>query len=270
MIYNHLTCVYARVQGLSCPPLPPQQLGTPSTARRMVLALAYHAPATEAHHPMSSTARATTAALHNYVRRVRQTCRLPPPVHGDVWLRLLFRMLPVNCRFAYLLERPDAICCAYGCGGVETQHHAFHACPQIHPVWTFHRDAWRCYGVTFSWSTISDLDLFTVNARGHHHQDALKTLWILLIASTLHLIWTEHNKVQYEAATPLPPPAWNELSFLGWTMSVRRWLRLQDPDCPLRSSVLEVLRVQSPYRPLWTKYPYTLLLAPTSATDQRH
>ncbi|RLO13460.1 hypothetical protein DYB28_006399, partial [Aphanomyces astaci] len=110
----------------------------------------------------------------------------------------------------------------------------------------FHRDAWRCYGVTFSWSTISDLDLFTVNARGHHHQDALKTLWI---------------------------PAWNELSFLGWKMSVRRWLRLQDPDCPLRSSVLEVLRtlrVQAPYRPLWTKYPYTLLLAPTSETDQRH
>ncbi|RHY60109.1 hypothetical protein DYB30_005852 [Aphanomyces astaci] len=291
MIYTHLTCVYARVQGLSqLPPLPTpaaptarhpfyglaKDVPTPFELwpRRMVLALAYHAPATETHHPMSSTARATAAALHNYVRRVRQTCRLPPPVHGDVWLRLLFRMLPVNCRFAYLqVERPDVICCAYGCGGVETQHHAFHACPQIHPVWTFHRDAWRCYGVTFSWSTISDLDLFTVNARGHHHQDALKTLWILLIASTLHLIWTEHNKVQYEAATPLPPPAWNELSFLGWKMSVRRWLRLQDPDCPLRSSVLEVLRtlrVQAPYRPLWTKYPYTLLLAPTSETDQRH
>ncbi|RLO09020.1 hypothetical protein DYB28_012513, partial [Aphanomyces astaci] len=76
---------------------------------------------------------------------------------------------------------------------------------------------------------------------GDRHKDALQTLWILLTASTLHLIWTEHNKVQYEDKTPLPPTAWNELSFLGWTMSVRRWLRLQDPDCPLRSSVLHVL-----------------------------
>ncbi|RHZ02816.1 hypothetical protein DYB31_007342 [Aphanomyces astaci] len=175
-------------------------------------------------------------------------------------------MLPVNCRFAHLqLERPDAICCAYGCGAVETQYHAFHACPHIHPVWSFHRDAWRRYGVSFAWSTI--------NASGDRHKDALQTLWILLTASTLHLIWTEHNKVQYESATPLPSAAWNELSFLGWTMSVRRWLRLQDPDCPLRSSVLHVLhtlRAPANYRPLWAKYPYSLHLAPTSAADQRY
>ncbi|ETV71808.1 hypothetical protein H257_12952 [Aphanomyces astaci] len=212
----------------------PEQQRASDKGNATTHSLSYHAPATETPHPMSSTARATAAALHNYARRVRQTCRLPPPVHGDAWLRLLFHMLPVNCRFAYLqVERSNVICCAYGCGGVETQHHAFHACPLIHRVWAFHSDAWRCYGVTFSWSTISDLDLFTVNARGHHHQDALKTLWILFIASTLHLIWSEHNK----------------LSFLGWKMSVRRWLRLQHPDCALRSSVLEVLqtlRVQEP------------------------
>ncbi|RHY75448.1 hypothetical protein DYB30_006450 [Aphanomyces astaci] len=290
MLYNHLTCVHTNVLGLNQPP--PPATPVPPTARhpfyglakdapvpfeswprRMVLALAHHAPIHEGHHPMSSTARATTAAIHSYVKRVRRTCRIPPPVQGDVWLRLLFRMLPVNCRFAHLqLERPDAICCAYGCGAVETQYHAFHACPHIHPVWSFHRDAWRRYGVSFAWSTISDLDLFTVNASGDRHKDALQTLWILLTASTLHLIWTEHNKVQYEDKTPLPPTAWNELSFLGWTMSVRRWLRLQDPDCPLRSSVLHVLhtlRAPANYRPLWAKYPYSLHLAPTSAADLR-
>jgi hypothetical protein len=239
----------------------------------MVLALAYHAPATAMHHPMTTTARATSAALESYVKRLRRTCRIPPPVQGDVWLRLLFHMLPVNCRLVYLqVDRPDVICCAYGCGAVETQRHAFHDCPNIHPVWSFHREAWRRYGVTFSWSTISDLDHFAVSATYDHLKNALKILWVLLTASTIHIIWTEHNKVQHDGATPLPPSTWNELSFLGWTMSVRRWLRLQDPDCPLRSSVLHVLRTlrtSAPYQPLWAKYPHSLLLAPPSVADQR-
>ena len=52
---------------------------------------------------------------------------MPPPVQGDVWLRLLYRMLPVNSRFYYLQpSQPTAVCCAYGCGAVETEHHAFH------------------------------------------------------------------------------------------------------------------------------------------------
>ncbi|RLO10915.1 hypothetical protein DYB28_012980 [Aphanomyces astaci] len=180
-------------------------------------------------------------------------------------------MLPVNCRFAYLqVERPDAICCTYGCGQVETQHHAFHACPRIHPVWSFHRDAWRPFGAPFTWSTISDLDLFTVNSRGDRHKDAVKTLWILLTASTLNLIWTQHNKVQYEDANPLPLPQWFELSFLGWMTSVRRWLRLQDHDCAIRTSalyVLHTLRDQANYRRLWEQHPNTLLLAPSAPTN---
>jgi hypothetical protein len=178
-------------------------------------------------------------------------------------------MLPVNCRFAYLqVEQPAAICCAYGCGQVETQHHALYACPQVHPVWAFHRGAWSRFGVSFSWSTITDLDLFSVNDQSAHSKDALRILWTLLTASTLYLIWTEHNKVQYDDATPLPTLVWNELSFLSWMTSVRRWLRLQHPDCPVRSSavdVLHTLRRQANYRPLWAKHPNSLLLAPTSA-----
>ncbi|RHY88949.1 hypothetical protein DYB35_009494 [Aphanomyces astaci] len=288
MIYNHLTRMHTQVQGLH--QLPPNTVPVPESTRHpfygmvkdtptpfelwprpMVVALAYHAPASEVSHPMASTTRTTTALIQSYVRRVRRTCRLPPPLHGDVWLRLLFRMLPVNCRFAYLqVERPDAICCTYGCGQVETQHHAFHACPQIHPVWSFHRDAWRPFGAPFTWSTISDLDLFTVNSRGDRHKDAVKTLWILLTASTLNLIWTQHNKVQYEDANPLPLPQWFELSFLGWMTSVRRWLRLQDHDCPIRTSalyVLHTLRGQANYRRLWEQHPNSLLLAPTAATN---
>ncbi|KAF0712012.1 Aste57867_4939 [Aphanomyces stellatus] len=114
---------------------------------------------------------------------------------------------------------------------------------------------------------------FSVNANGDRLKDALKTLWTLLTAATLHLIWTQHNLVQYEDAGALPPRAWTELSFLGWMASVRRWLRLQDPDCPVRSSALNVLatlRVQGGYRALWTKYPNSLLLAPTAAVDRSH
>ncbi|KAF0708783.1 Aste57867_6215 [Aphanomyces stellatus] len=190
----------------------------------------------------------------SYVKRVRRTCRLPPPVHGDVWLRLLrllFRMLPVNCHFAYFqVDRPHEICCAYGCGHVETQHHALHTCFHISPVWTFHRDAWSRFGVTFLWSTILDVNLFSVNEYGDRLKAALKTLWTLLMAAVLHLIWTEHNKAT----------------------SVRRWVRLQDPDCPVRSSALEVmatLRVQGGYRALWAKYPNSLLLAPAATAEPR-
>ncbi|KAF0709955.1 Aste57867_5693 [Aphanomyces stellatus] len=133
-VYNHLTRVYQSVDRLhqDAPPTPPVAptarhpfyglaKGAPVPfelwPRSMVAALAYHAPASVANHPMASNTRTTTVALRSYVRRVRRTCRVPPPVHGDVWMRLLFRMLPVNCRFAYLqVERPDAILCAYGCG----------------------------------------------------------------------------------------------------------------------------------------------------------
>ncbi|RHY84713.1 hypothetical protein DYB26_016136 [Aphanomyces astaci] len=89
-------------------------------------------------------------------------------------------------------------------------------------------------------------------------------------ASTLNLIWTQHNKVQYEDASPLPLPQWFELSFLGWMTSVRLWLRLQDHGSPIRISalyVLHTLRGQANYRRLWEQHPNSLLLAPTAATN---
>ncbi|OQR85196.1 hypothetical protein THRCLA_23051 [Thraustotheca clavata] len=65
-------------------------------------------------------------------------------------------MLPVNARFDYLQTiQPAAICRAYGCDAVETQHHAFQDCPRIRPLWDFHSTAWDCFGVDFNWSSIS-------------------------------------------------------------------------------------------------------------------
>jgi hypothetical protein len=140
-------------------------------------------------------------------------------------------MLPVNCRLSYLqIERPDAICCAYGCGSVETEHHAFHACASIYPIWSFHANAWGHFGVNFAWSSITQLDHFPTNARGAADKDVLQLLWHLFVAATLHLVWREHNEVQYEGKVPLPELTWREITFLAWTSSVRRWLRLQDAD----------------------------------------
>ena len=229
-----------------------------------VTKLAYHAPAVDCSHPMATTTRTTDTALKRYVYLVRRTCRVPPPVQGDVWLRLLYRMLPVNSRFYYLQPtQTTAVCCAYGCGAIETEHHAFHQCHHVYPVWLFHAKAWRCYGVNFSWSTISNLDLFYVNQRGAPMKDAVFLIWSLLTASTLYTIWTQHNAVQYDNKNPLPSTAWEELTFLGWTASLRRWLRLQDPDSCDRVAVLDVLGIlksQPNYRVLWTKYPRCLAL----------
>ena len=66
--------------------------------------------------------------------------------------------------------------------------------------------------------------------------------------------------MQYDDKDPLPSDVWEELTFLGWTTSLRRWLRLQDPD---RLAVLGLLKLQPNYRALWTKYPRYLALHPS-------
>ncbi|OQR81393.1 hypothetical protein THRCLA_11774 [Thraustotheca clavata] len=142
--------------------------------RRLIIDLAYHAPSLKVQHPMASTQRSTDADLKRYVRLVRRTCRQSPSLQADVWLRLLYNMLPVNSRFYYLqVSQPTAVCCAYGCGAVETQLHVFHQCCHVHHVWQFHACAWQYYGVSFDWSTISDLDNFGVNHRGVELKSAI-------------------------------------------------------------------------------------------------
>ncbi|OQR81764.1 hypothetical protein ACHHYP_16428, partial [Achlya hypogyna] len=156
--------------------------------KRYVTRLAFHAPADARRHPTTTTTRATKDDIARYMRLVRRTCRIPPPVHGDVWLRLVMHMLPVNSRFHYMQAvQPDAICCVYdNCHAVETQQHALHVCSHVHPLWTFHATAWHCYGVNFDWVTITNLDQFQVAPRGQQHKDALFVLWVLLCASNLH------------------------------------------------------------------------------------
>ncbi|OQR84340.1 hypothetical protein ACHHYP_13514 [Achlya hypogyna] len=286
-IYNHLHRLYTNVLA-DFRATPEAELQQPATAHRylamvkervtsfemwpkgLVRVLAHHAPAHDVDHPMTTSTRATRADIERYVRLVRRTLRNVPPVQADVWLRLLYHMLPVNSRFAYLqVTDPNAVCCAYGCGAVETELHALHACATVQPMWLLHAQAWGVYGVSFDWARITQLDVFPTNTRGHRDKDAIRLLWQLLVGSALHLIWTQHNAVFYNNQGVLPPAAWEELSFLHWMASVRRWLRLQPSDCPHRASavrVLNVLRWQRAYRPLWSKHPSCMRLVPTAIT----
>ena len=287
LIYNHLHRLYDNITGdfLNTPEaeraLPPTAHPYQAKVKEriapfeqwpkgLIADLARHTPVSEVDHPMTSRTRATPSDLQRYVRLVRRILRGLPPVHADVWLRLLYHMLPVNSRFAYLqVTQPNAVCCAYNCGAVETELHALHACPTVHPLWLFHGRAWGVYGVSFDWSNITQLDSFQANPRDPHDKEPLQLLWQLLVGATLYLIWTQHNAVYYHNQGVLPPSAWEELSFLHWMASVRRWLRLQPSDCPHRASVLrvlDVLRWQRAYRPLWTKYPSCTRLVPTAVT----
>ncbi len=226
--------------------------------------LAYHAPPVSSTHPAATSSRTSTEDLAKYMRFVRRTCRAPTPVQGDVWLRLILRMLPVNSRFSYKqVIDPAAITCTYGCGAVETEHHAFHTCNEVFPTWQFHAGAWRRFGVRFDWATITNIDAFTVNPAYGANKAALFKLWSLLTASILHTVWTQHNAIKYDCKHPWPRRVWEETTFIGWMASVRRWLRLQDPIDELRIDVLAqlaILKRQRPYRALWLKYPNCLAL----------
>lgn len=290
LVYNHLTKLFDQVlrafQVRPGTPLP----DVPSTChpfvaivkdqpqlfevwpKRYISRLAFHAPFDDRVHPMATSTRMTKEDLAQYIRLVRRVCRVPPPVHADVWFRLLMNMLPVNSRFYYMQPaQSDAVCCVYDdCDAVETQHHAFHTCGHVYPLWTFHATAWRCYGVPFDWAAITNFDRFQVNARGAPHKDALFVLWSLLCASNLYSVWTQHNAIKYDDKSPLPCAAWQELSFISWTASIRRWLRQHDPDDPERLAMLTVLRTllqQQGYRALWAKYPSSVVLQPSFITD---
>ncbi|OQR86051.1 hypothetical protein ACHHYP_20517 [Achlya hypogyna] len=143
---------------------------------------------------------------------VRQTCRLATPVQGDVWLRLLFKMLSQLVLSVPPSLTPQRYLLHLWLGAIETQQHAFYDCEVV-------------------------------------HHERVACAMELLTASVLHLIWTQHNGVQCTDEQELPAAAWHDLSFVGWMASFRRWLRLQDDDDSERKDVLQViglLHVQPP------------------------
>ncbi|ETV75045.1 hypothetical protein H257_10643 [Aphanomyces astaci] len=192
---------------------------------------------------------------------------MSPPVHADVWFRVLFGMLPVNARFVYRQATDaSAVLCAHGCLEVESQLHALFACPRLAPLWQTHQSAWRTTGVRFSWHNILNLDDFYCHVNHGHLKPALFQLWVMVTGVCLHLLWFHHNQVQYQGHALPPLAALIELSFVTWTATVRSWLRRLPPDDitrPALMAALDLLFRQSHYSQLHQKFPPCLKLAPT-------
>jgi hypothetical protein len=176
--------------------------------RQAITRLAWSAPTPDTNrpHPAESHIRTTHAAVATYLTTFRRTLRLAPPIETDVWFRIQMGMMPVNARLTFLLDRdPDVQLCSLGCGQVETAEHCFMSCRHVEPLWTSHRQAWAPFGVSLTWHGLLHVDDFQVAPSHAHARDELHKLWVLFIASTLHMLWQQCNHVKFCFDTRNPP-----------------------------------------------------------------
>ncbi|KAF0707051.1 hypothetical protein AaE_013793, partial [Aphanomyces astaci] len=142
--------------------------------KQVIKNVCFHPPPLTKQHPLLSADRNTNTKIRTYMREtLTPLLNLPPPVQGDLWWRLMFRMLPVNYSLFFLQDtHPNIMECSYpGC---------------VAPVWAWHSAPWRQFGLSFTWTTISDLDLVVI----------LRKLWALLVAVTLHSLWRHRNNTR--------------------------------------------------------------------------
>ncbi|KDO28099.1 hypothetical protein SPRG_22191 [Saprolegnia parasitica CBS 223.65] len=79
--------------------------------------------------------------------------------------------------------------------------------------------------------TVLHPEEFDVPRRHAKNYKVFYRLWFSLVATTLHYIWTNRNKIKFEAKTPfVMPVAGNETREL-WLSCVRAWPR-NDPKAP--------------------------------------
>jgi hypothetical protein len=236
--------------------------------RRRIKWIAFTGPAPDRPHPTSSRDRPGYAAAKTYMRLVSSSLKLLAPIHGDVWLRIILNMLPVNSRFPFRQQYdPDSMLCVHRCGDIDTMEHALHSCTHITHLWSDHADAWSPTGVSFSWFSLTNLDKFTVNSPVSQYSDTLFQLWVMLTGVSIHVIWTHHNMLQYQQRAMPPRTVLLELTFVTWMATVRRNMRLMDTDDVRRIEMEFVLRNlllnQSHYRHLSHKYKKCLDLRAT-------
>jgi hypothetical protein len=232
--------------------------------RREVVAMAYHGPRLAAPHPTSTPTRVGYEAARQYMTLLKESCRLLTPVHGDVWFRATMNMLPVHARYLYLKEvQPDIVKCSHGCGEDETSAHVLRDCGKVAPLWALHEAAWRGLGTDFNWMLLMNIDGVKIDGHGALFQAAMVQLWIMLAGVTLHLMWLRRNYAKHRAEKMPPPQVLLDASFVTWMTTVRRWIRLQDPEDPALAAMhaaLAILLRQVHYRDLRAKYPRCLEL----------
>jgi len=232
--------------------------------RRVVVAMAYHGPRLAAPHPTSTPARVGYVESRKYMDLLKQSLRLLTPVHADVWFRATMKMLPVHARYHYMRDHhPEIVLCSHGCGGEETIAHTLRDCAKVAPLWELHEAAWRGIGTDFNWALLANIDDVRFRGHGALFTAALLQLWIMLAGVTLHLMWQRRNYVKHRAQKMPPPHVLLDTTFVAWMTTVRRWMRLQEPDDPALAAMraaLALLFRQVHYRDLRIKYPRCLEL----------
>ncbi len=284
-VYKHVTAVYNNVRRqhqvrtdvmLSQPPLTghPFYKTIKGAAvpfelwpRHDVRALAKHPPAATRPHPLQTPTRRSLTDVKVFVKATRRLLRDATPVHADVWHRLVMHTLPVNSRMAYRqLEDPSAILCSHGCGAVESEIHAFFACPKIYPVWEWHKAAWHAVGTDVHWLRITNLDQFKVHARHARLSEHLHQLWAMAVAVTAHALWQHRNAAHFDNKRLVPQPVLQDTIFVTWLATVRRCLRLLETESTERRDLhaaTSLMLTQPGYNTLAAKYPLGLWLRAT-------
>ncbi|RHY01652.1 hypothetical protein DYB36_012427 [Aphanomyces astaci] len=231
--------------------------------RKYTKTICFHAAQPTKPHPMATASRNTEAHIRSYIKtQVKPTLAPLPPLLADVWLRILYRMIPVSYRYFFLQHsNPHIVECAYpGCSAVENSFHAFFDCPNVSPLWDLHTSAWTTFGKLFQWDLISNLDDLPITLVWAPHSVVITKLWALLVSVTLRALWITRNHIKFQGKTPTPVMAQIEVTLVTWCACVRRWLRSLPVGDADRTDLLAILAglQQAPGYSWFFKYPRAL------------
>ncbi|KAL7692114.1 hypothetical protein Plhal304r1_c007g0027731 [Plasmopara halstedii] len=125
-----------------------------------------------------------------YGKHLRQILH---PIFDDLQLRLAFQLHPVSSRFRFLLQSNPRItyCVHNGCYAVETERHLFFECALASRMWKHFENIMPPFNRIHSdeWEEC---------------EDVIGDIWHTFRAVTLHFVWSDRNRCQFDASQPTP------------------------------------------------------------------
>ena len=220
--------------------------------------LATHYPQPQRTHPMASLHRTNSTMIQSAIKKFKSWYKFLPPVYGNVWFQILFRLLPSNARFPWAQHHdPTKIECTYpSCHNPETYRHILFDCQYVAPTWSFHRQVWSQFGIHLSWDNILHPELFQVLQPYATHKNRLRRLWFCLVGSLLHTFWHARLSSRYDNKPPPHTPYTIPGVMDLWGTTIRSWLRETPRD--KRSHILATIQLLSDhplYRSYWNARP---------------
>lgn len=241
-IYRTLTNIFQEISSrhpgaaiTTAPNQMPFVTTTPNTTARFpnIKKSQYHlllhqTPTAPAKHPFEQWGIQDTTT-RKFLILLRRTLRPIYPVVTDIYIRMMFKLIPVQSRFWFLqTTNPNIQLCPYNCLMVETEEHAFYTCPHIAQLWAELTPPWHQLGVKITWGTISRLDSFTTNDTWTTYKDLILKMLLALICNVMHLMWRHRCNTRFREASPPHIPALVETALDHWCTQIRLWLR--DPQ----------------------------------------